>query len=71
MSRKALKLEKIFCFFGYVIGFEGEWGYFSLKELTNVMVRGLTIERDLDFEMNNFSVCLKNWKAERGIKQIG
>ena len=39
-----------FIFFGYVCGFEEEWGYFSLNELESV--RGplhLSIERDLFF----------------------
>ena len=31
-------------FFGYVIGFEKEWGYFSLEELGQM---GIKIERDL------------------------
>lgn len=34
-------------FFGYVKGFENEFGYFSLDELESVSVRGLKIERDL------------------------
>jgi Protein of unknown function (DUF2958) len=39
-----------FIFFGYVIGFEKEWGYFSLNELQSVKgPGGLTIERDLHF----------------------
>jgi Protein of unknown function (DUF2958) len=39
-----------FIFFGYVIGLEAEWGYFSLRELESVMgPAGLTIERDLCF----------------------
>jgi hypothetical protein len=39
-----------FIFFGYVIGFEKEWGYFSLNELESVRgPGGLTIERDLHF----------------------
>ena len=37
-----------FIFFGYVIGFEEEWGYFSLSELESIRgPGGLTIERDL------------------------
>lgn len=37
-------------FFGYVIGLEPEWGYFSLKELTEVRgFLGLPVERDLSF----------------------
>jgi hypothetical protein len=39
-----------FIFFGYVIGFEKEWGYFSLNELESARgPGGLTIERDLYF----------------------
>ena len=37
-------------FFGYVKGFEDEWGYFSLSELQSIKGRfGLGIERDLYF----------------------
>lgn len=37
-------------FFGWVHGFEKEWGYFSLKELESVTGPfGLRIERDLYF----------------------
>ena len=37
-------------FFGLVIGFEKEWGYFSLAELEGVRNRmGLPLERDLHF----------------------
>jgi hypothetical protein len=39
-----------FLFFGYVIGMEKEWGYFSLNEMESVRgPGGLTIERDLYF----------------------
>lgn len=37
--------------FGYVIGHEREWGYFSLDELESVRGSlGLKIERDIHFE---------------------
>jgi hypothetical protein len=37
--------------FGYVIGFEREWGYFRLSELKEAKgPLGLPIERDLHFE---------------------
>jgi hypothetical protein len=37
-------------FFGFVIGFEKEWGYFSLDELEkSTGPLGLPIERDLHF----------------------
>lgn len=48
--------EGDFIFFGYVIGFEEEWGYFSLSEL--MAERGpldLPIERDLYFTQTPFS----------------
>lgn len=39
-----------FIFFGYVIGHEREWGYFSLNELQSVTGPfGLKIERDIHF----------------------
>ena len=39
-----------FIFFGYVIGHEREWGYFSLNELQSVTgPMGLKIERDIYF----------------------
>ena len=38
-------------FFGYVVGFERELGYFSLMELQSARCRfGLKIERDLYFK---------------------
>lgn len=44
-----------FLFYGHVIGFESEWGYFTLRELEEVEVSGLRIERDLYFEPTPFS----------------
>lgn len=45
-------------FFGLVDGFEKELGYFSLKQLKEVKVKGLGIERDLyfgyDHRLNEF-----------------
>ena len=39
-----------FIFFGYVFGFEEEWGYFSLFELQAARgPQGLPVERDLYF----------------------
>lgn len=55
-----------FTFFGYVIGFASEWGYFSLRELEEINVHHLTVERDLDFREAKMSVCLARWKDERG-----
>ena len=45
-----------FLFFGYVIGFEREWGYFSLSALKESRgPMGLPIERDLYFKPGPFS----------------
>lgn len=46
-----------FLFYGYVIGFESEWGYFTLRELEEVEVTGLRVERDLYFEPMSFTEC--------------
>ena len=55
-----------FLFFGYVIGLEKEWGYFTLRQLEEVKYRGLCVERDLYFKQETFSRCLARWKLERG-----
>ena len=55
-----------FLFFGYVIGLEKEWGYFTLKQLEEIKIHGLTVERDLYFKQESFSRCLRRWKQERG-----
>ncbi len=47
-----------FIFFGHVIGFEREWGYFALIELEEVNVNGIVIERDCHFEPSKLSTCL-------------
>lgn len=38
-----------YMFFGLVDGFEKELGYFTLKQLEEVKVRGLGVERDMHF----------------------
>lgn len=55
-----------FLFFGYVIGLEKEWGYFTLQQLEEIKFRGLSVERDLYFKQETFSRCLKRWKLECG-----
>jgi hypothetical protein len=56
-----------FLFFGYVIGFEEEWGYFVLSELESARgPLGLNIERDLHFEPGVFSDVIKRYRVERG-----
>lgn len=42
-------------FFGYVEGFENEWGYFSLEELSSVVgPLNMKIERDKNFTPTKF-----------------
>lgn len=55
-----------FLFFGYVIGLEKEWGYFTLKQLEEISIHSLTVERDLYFKQECFSRCIQRWKEERG-----
>lgn len=55
-----------FTFFGYVIGLEEEWGYFTLIQLEEINIHSLTVERDLYFRQESFSLCLARWKRERG-----
>ena len=48
--------EGDFIFFGYVVGFEKEWGYFALSELEAARgPLGLAVERDLYFTPAPFS----------------
>lgn len=48
--------EKEGVFFGYVIGLEKEWGYFSLSELSAIRGKfGLQIERDRWYKSCTFS----------------
>ena len=44
-----IDLDGDLLFFGLVDGFERELGYFSLKELEEIKVKGLGIERDKFF----------------------
>src|SRR6266436_2193922 len=45
-----------FRFFGFVIGFEEEWGYFLLSELSETRgPSGRPVERDMHFEAERFS----------------
>lgn len=46
-----------FLFFGKVVGYETELGYFSLNELQSVKIHGLGIERDLYFKPCLLSEC--------------
>lgn len=55
-------------FFGYVTGFDDEWGYFSLDELESVKGPfGLGVERDLYFKEQPLREVLKavgKWKGD-------
>lgn len=55
-----------FLFYGYVIGLEREWGYFTLRQLEEINIQFLTVERDLYFKQESFSCALARWKRERG-----
>ena len=59
--------DEDFRFFGYVCGFEEEWGYFVLSELESVRgPGGLTIERDLYFTPGPFTEIIRRYRRERG-----
>ncbi|MBK9439208.1 MAG: hypothetical protein IPN51_14770 [Chloracidobacterium sp.] len=48
-----------FCFFGYVVGLEREWGYFCLSELESVDFNGIKVRRDEDHVLRPLSECLQ------------
>lgn len=59
--------EGDFRFFGYVIGFEEEWGYFVLSELQSARgPMGLPIERDLYFKPGPWMEVEARYRKERG-----
>lgn len=59
--------EGDFRFFGYVIGFEREWGYFVLSELRSARgPMGLPIERDVHFPPAPLSEVLRREGHEQG-----
>ena len=50
--------EEDFIFFGFVIGFAKEWGYFSLNEMESARGPfGLSIEQDLYLRQSDFPRC--------------
>lgn len=53
-----------FIFFGYVIGLESEWGYFTLRELEEGDIHGIKVERVEDFNPTPMSE-LKKRAADR------
>jgi hypothetical protein len=55
-----------FVFFGFVKGFEEEWGYLTLNELQNINVKGLGVERDLHFKPGQFRDVIARFRKERG-----
>ena len=59
-------LDGDFLFYGYVIGSDKEWGYFTLNQLEEINIQNLTVERDLYFTQESFSRCIERWKLERG-----
>ncbi len=57
-----------FVFFGFVVGFEKEWGYFTLNELKNINIQLLTVERDLHFKPGKFSDVIAQFRKGRGVR---
>jgi hypothetical protein len=54
------KEDKDTCY-GYVVGFESELGYFSLKELETIKGNlGLKVERDLSFKPTVLAIIRKS-----------
>lgn len=51
-----------YIFFGYVHGFEDEYGYFMLSELEEVEVMRLRVERDLYFKPISIGKIKENLK---------
>lgn len=57
------------CFYGYVVGLENEWGYFTLDELQSYKGRlGLGIEREYGFRPAKFSELCKTQAYLKEVK---
>ncbi len=60
-----------FLFFGYVIGFEEEWGYSALSDLESVSGPwNLPIERDLHFSPGPWSEVIARFRKEHGEQEL-
>mgnify|MGYP001347094978 CR=1 FL=1 len=57
-------VEDDFLFFGYVVGFEREWGYFCLSELESVDINGIKVSRDENHIPRPLSECLQRNGSE-------
>ena len=55
-----------FIFFGFAVGFEEEWGYFTLNELQSINVQLLRVERDLYFKPDKFCDVITQFRRKRG-----
>lgn len=53
--------EDDICFFGYVVGFDSEWGYFCLSELQSVDINGIKVCRNKDHIPRSLSECLQQY----------
>lgn len=53
-----------FIFFGYVIGFEAEFGSFALSELEELNIHGVRVEGVEDFEPGSLSDCIATTRFE-------
>jgi hypothetical protein len=58
--------EDDYVFFGFVVGYVEEWGYFTLNELRNINVEHLTVERDLHFKAGKFCDVMAQFRSQRG-----
>ncbi len=73
MQLKEKKLiPGIFCFFGFVVGFEAELGYFTLSQLQTAKkdlngLQALPIERDLYFTPCRLTKVKADYSREHGV----
>ncbi len=58
--------EGDYVFFGFVVGFVEEWGYFTLNELENINVEHLRVERDLHFKPGKFCDVMVQFRNDHG-----
>ena len=62
------KEDKSTCY-GYVVGFESELGYFSLKEIESIKgALGLSVERDISFKPTALAIIRKSRWSKKSFK---
>jgi hypothetical protein len=59
------KKKEDFLFFGFIVGFNERFDYFTLSELETIETGGLKVERDLYFQPGEFKNVIGKFRKDR------